>query len=121
MEKTFDVENMLLNVQIDYMKKEMKYMKDHFMGHYRDHYGRDHNMDYDFMKITSEYEQLIDDSNSEQEKLEYYKKMFLECYNLTYQSIMEEPCDEPLLYEKCMCGTDSVLMVEDVEIGCDSD
>lgn len=118
-ENEFDIEKLLIHVQIEYLKSEIMYMKEHYMGQYLDRYGKEHDMDYRFKNISSEYEELISNCKTDEEQLHIYKELFIECYDLTYESIIEEPFvkihKEPLLYEKCMCGTESVLIVEDDE------
>ncbi len=61
------------------------------------------------MSIISNYENLLEDVSDDEEKLALYINMYQECMDLIDKEVWNK--ETPILFEKDMCGTDSVLIV----------
>lgn len=114
MEAKIDIEEILINQQIKFIKREVEDINIRYCGRYIDSYGREYDIDYDYFKITSKYEPLIEDEDTNEGKLNIYKKMYQECLDLVYEEI--ESKEVPLVYERCMCGTDGVLIIYEEDL-----
>ena len=104
-----DIEQILIQEQIKYIQKEVAMIKEFYCGSYTDSYGREYDIDLAWFNIQTKYEQLIEEEETPEGKLKYYKMMYQECVDLVFDEIESQP--EPLLYEKDMCGVDSKLIV----------